>query len=124
MGIQEMCLIGEAPSSTISESGPRSPPSSATVCADHGDVLADELADGVDEGLVDPARPMLPSARLAALPCVSASSRAGSDDAEQTAESHRLGDQADLRGEERVVDQLDQLTRAGRGRHAGPGHRR
>ena len=56
---------------------------------------------------------ILPSAQLPALPCVSAPSSVGLLDAQPAAQPHALGDQPDLRREQRVVDQLDQLTRTG-----------
>ena len=53
---------------------------------------------------------MLPIALLAPLPCGSAPSSADSSTPELLAEPGRLGDQTDLRGEQRVVDELDLLA--------------
>ena len=61
--------------------------------ADHRDVLADEVADGIDEGSRGPAR-ACESARLSAPPAVNASSSA--DSGSPTLPTTALGHRSDL----------------------------
>src|SRR5690242_4083563 len=80
--------------------------------AHHGDVLADEFADHSGERRNGPA-----GADHARHPACAAAVTDGVEqlllvDAEAAGQSHGLPQQADLRGEQRVVDQLDAVTRA------------
>ena len=68
-----MCLIVRSPASTTSSSSAEVAAQFGDRLADHRDVLADEVADGVDEGRrPNPPAAMIAQRRLAALPCVSA----------------------------------------------------
>ena len=107
-----MCLIVERRVDNF-DKRPRSPPSSATVARTTATSLPMKSPTAAMKAAAEPALVMLPSARLPALPCVSASSSAGSGMPSTAAQPHALGHQPDLRREERVVDQLHQLTRTG-----------